>query len=331
MDSDFSTRILGAADRDALHALFEGSGRLVPQHPDYPTASSGDSARWIGVFRGEDLKMAVPLAERPGRIGMKSLQSPLFSSFGGLVQARADSSASDHKKESLWRGCLEAFHAAVAGQADRIEVVFPPGIADLRCLAWNGWTIRPHYNYVTRWKTDGEWRDRCESTVRRQAKKAEGIGLGFRVANAGSTDELKELWKVNAAKQKLDAGLAARIATLGQWLEQRGTGFVIAVHDEEGKPHAAGLFGFDESRVHYLAGASNPERRGSGAPTLLHFALLAEIERRGLSRCYDWVGANTPQVARFKRGFNPELEVLFAATLESKRWKSLQTAKSLLR
>src|SRR5690606_36503178 len=127
--------------------------------------------------------------------------------------------------------------------------------------------------------------------------------LRVRFVPAGEAASLNELWKKNAARQKLSASLSDVIESIGRWMQQAECGFIGEGADASGRVHAAGLFGYDAKRVYYLAGASDPELLGSGAPTLLHFEVLREIERRGLPLCYDWVGANTPQIVRFKRSF----------------------------
>jgi hypothetical protein len=57
--------------------------------------------------------------------------------------------------------------------------------------------------------------------------------------------------------------------------------------------------------------------------------VLEEIDRRGLARRYDWVGANTPGVAQFKRHFGPALETRFAARLVTKGDRFLGTLRAL--
>ena len=151
------------------------------------------------------------------------------------------------------------------------------------------------------------------SSTRRQMKKASRSGLRAAVRPAAETQGLRQLWYANATRQGLESDLSNVLRIAGTALQELECGFVMEVVDGNGELHAAGLFGFDEHRVYYLAGASDPEQHGSGAPTLPHTEVFAEIERRGLVRCYDWVGANTESIARFKRGFGPETEILVSA------------------
>jgi len=127
---------------------------------------------------------------------------------------------------------------------------------------------------------------------------------------ASKTEDLSKLWKINAKHQNLDPKLSSSIESLGFWLDQLDLGFVVNIEDGHGAVHASGLFGFDAHRVYYLAGASNPNFHGSGAPSFLHARAMLEIDRRELPKVYDWVGANTQNIVSFKQNFAPELEML---------------------
>ena len=300
--------------------------RYLVQRPGFAEHSALPGAgRVVGVFRGEELDLAVPFNEMRHH-GVTVWTPPFFTPFCGPLVAAGTSA-----DESFWRDRLAALHKAIPGGAESAEIVFPPALNDVRGLVWKGWDARPHYNYVTEWGQPGGWESQPESAVRRQARKARDAGLEGRVAPAGQTADLQRLWRLNAERQGLPAGLAENLARLGTWLEAEHAGFQIVIAAKSGAAHAVGLFGFDESRVYYLAGASDPEHLGSGGATLLHFEAFAEIDRLGLPRCYDWVGANTPSVAQFKKKFRPRLELLLAARRTGKKTQLAQAARRLLR
>jgi len=325
---------LGTGDMAEVEALAGrgGAATPLPCRPGFAAASAaGDGLEWFGVRAGSELRAAVPLVRRRMQAGMTALHSPLFAPFGGFLASIEPKELDALRRERFWRETFEALDGVVREAADRVEMILPPGVDDLRGLSWGGWQARPHYNYVSRWDAPGAWAEAIDSTVRRQARKAREGGLEIRVEEASRTEALAELWRRNAAKQKLDASLDRNIASIGAWLSAERCGFAAEVLGANGACESAGLFGWDGARVYYLAGASDPEALGSGAPTLLHVAVMEEIDRRGLPRCYDWVGANTPSVAQFKRKFGPELEVLFAARHESRKAKLASAAKGLLR
>lgn len=329
----WTARLLTPDDEAAHTALWEACAhRYLAQHPAFARhVTSGDErdSPHVGVFDGERLRMVVGFTVRWR--GGEHWQSPLFTSFRGPLVGAEDAALDGPAAERFWRDALAALADALPARVSSAEIIAPPGVSDLRELAWRGWQLRPHYNYVSRWEAPGGWREQMDASARRQARKAEDAGLRAVIGAANGTEPLAVLWQTNAARQRLDAQLAARFNRFGAWLAQQQSGFTARIVDGKGDVHAAALLGFDRERVYYLAGASDPAHLGSGAPTLLHAEILEEIDRRGLARCYDWVGANTPNIVRFKRGFGPRLELLFAARRVNRRTMMLETARRLLR
>jgi hypothetical protein len=328
--ASFEARLLTDADHDEWLTLWQGSRQWLAQHPGYHRAMADGSGGVIGVWSGQRLVLALPFHELHRR-GLRRWVTPLWASFGGPLVAREVGELTPDKAERFWREALGAAALCVPSSINAAEAIFAPGCVDVRGLSWHGWEARPHYNYVSEWSEPGGWRASLEGSVRRQERKALDAGLSVRVQPANATKELESLWRRNAARTRLDADLAAQAGRLGAWLASQGAGFVVEIVAADGAVHAAALVGHDAHRVYYHVGASEPDALGSGAPTLLQTAILDEIDRRGLSRCYDWVGANTPGVARFKRHFGPRLELLLAVRLQDRAVRLLETARGVLR
>ena len=314
----FGVRLLTDDDADAHRALWESSARLLPQHPGFVRAvglSTGSPV--LGVFAGTELRGAVGFSARRGK-QLRAWTNPHFAPWSGVLVSTEDAERPGAKGEKFWRDVYSAIATWKAPAADLIEMIAAPGHGDLRGLTWNGWDGRVHYNYVSRWVEEGGWRERLDSATRRQARKAEDSGIEIRFVSPKETGLLQKLWLLNAEKQSLDGNLAEGLARLGHWIAESDRGFIAAaVERDTNEWQSAALIGHDAHRVYYLVGASDPARLGTGAPTLLHREVLAEIDRRALPKCYDWVGANTPNIVRFKQGFGPELEMLAAARLVS--------------
>ncbi|MDK2971025.1 MAG: hypothetical protein PWP23_780 [Candidatus Sumerlaeota bacterium] len=326
----FTARTISDDDLPAWHALWDESPRFLAQHPGYFSFAPTRAASAFGVWSGDRLVLAIAFHLLPLR-GATMWSAPLFASFGGPLVSAATLALTGLAAERFWRDALEALDAELPASADIVEMLFPPGCHDARPLVWKGWEARPHYNYVSAWKEAGAWRHAMESSARRQERKALAAGLTPIVRNASETDGLARLWRLNAQRNKLDEELAAPLAELGAWLAREERGFLVEIANSKGEPETAALVGFDEHRVYYLAGASDPECLGSGAPTLLQTSILAEIDRRDLPKYYDWVGANTPGVARFKRHFGPELETLIAVRRTGRKARLIETGRRLLR
>lgn len=331
--SPLRARRLTAADGGALRALWESSPQWLPQHPGFGEALAGDDAARlvrVGVFDADRLRGVVSFWATRQRGATRWLGLP-FTSFGGALVAREDADLTGRAAERFWRDFLAAFGAGVGGGAARCELTLAPDCPDGRGLAWtSAWALRPHYNYVTRWQADGAaWAD-VESSVRRQARKAQAAGLAVHEDAPGAAAQLGALWLANAQRQAIDAGLREPLQRLAEWLTAGGHGFVVTTIDAAGVAHCGALVGHDARRCYYLAGASDPALRGSGAPSLQQQSIFAAIERRGLPRCYDWVGANTPAIAAFKAKFNPGLEVLIGAWRETPTLALMRAGSALL-
>lgn len=331
MSDKLTARPLAPGDHAAWRSLWDASARRLVQRPGFVQAACGEGAlRVVGVLSGERLELAVPFFVRRGR-RVTAWMSPPFSPFCGPL-VRADAFESPREGERFWRERLGALGDGVPRDAALLDLVAPPGTEDLRGLAWSGWDLRPHYNYVTEWTEDGSFAEGIESSVRRQARKAEREGLVFDSVPADDCDALLALWRATAGRQGLDAWQEANLAALARWIGEENAGWIAVVRERDGETvHAAALVGHDSERTYYLAGASDPERLGSGAPSLLQTGILEEIERRGLPRRYDWVGANTPSIARFKRHFGPRLEVLVAARRTSPRFRLMEALRATVR
>lgn len=299
-----------------LTPLWESSPRYLFHLPSYTAAVSNESIV-LGIRRGDEFVAAFFFVHQNGKLEKRWL-SPYFTPFCGPLAAR-ENYVQNSKTERFWRDCYTALNEYSPNFPGLCTFVSAPGNQDLRALQWAGWEVKPHYNYVTRWTTEGEWWEQWDNAVRRQTSKAREEGLECIVHFPGKNTVLQDLWRKNAAHQGLDETLADNLESLGNWLQQVESGFIVIVQDAAGTPHAAGLFGNDYNRVYYLAGASDPELHGSGAPSLLHARAFEEIEARNLPRVYDWVGANTDNIVTFKRKFNPTLELNLMATYRSKK------------
>lgn len=325
-------RPLSPDDDAALDALWRASPLWLPQDPGFGRAlAGGESTRLVrlGLFHEERLRGAVTFWPVRQRGSTRWLSLP-FTPFGGVLASSADCELVTRDAERLWGAMFFTLATRRGGPvAARAELTLAPGCVDARELAAAGWQLRPHYNYLTRWSADGEAWARAESNVRRQARKAQAEGIVVRGDAPEAPEHLRQLWALNASHQGLDPALGEPLVRLARWLVGEKRGFVLTAVDAESRPHAAALIGHDAHRCYYLAGASDPMRRGSGAPTLVQQVAFSTIEQAGLPRCYDWVGANTRSIAHFKTKFRPDLEVLVAASHETP-WLSFVRAGARL-
>lgn len=329
---DYSYRILTPDDLDSWQTLWKRSERymfLNWRWAEVAAAGSGEIVR-IGVFdrSGAHLLAGFAFVERKNRF-MTEWRHPAPAPFAGILCAQ------EIRSESFFRDTLAAMAQAVPARVDLVEIIFQPGVHDLRGLIWSGWEAAPHYNYVSDLTPPKPFGVAAENSVHRQAEKARRMG---RHATSGldQLPELLALWEDTRRRHRIPVYVHPDAwGALAAWIN-RGSApdlsiEVLGVREEHGAMEAGALLAKDSHRVYYLLGASQPDALGSGAPTLLHFEAAALVARKKWPLRYDWVGANTPSIAQFKKKFRPELETLMLATWKRPRRKLMEDARSALR
>jgi lipid II:glycine glycyltransferase (peptidoglycan interpeptide bridge formation enzyme) len=202
---------------------------------------------------------------------------------------------------------------------------------DIRSFQWKGFQDRASYNYQTDLSTDFNELNQYRSSTRRQIKKC--IRTGLVVKTGVLPDHFHDLWySTHMVKGRKTAFSEGQIVSFIQSLSNTGLAEIYGVFDENGKVHAAALISRDETAGYYLMGGSDVKLRKSGAASLLHHEIMVDLKNRKLSY-YDWFGGNTPEIVRFKIGFNPTLRVMTKISYSGRRagfYKWVQDGKDYL-
>jgi hypothetical protein len=179
-----------------------------------------------------------------------------------------------------------------------------PKIPDSLPFVWEGFS---QYTGYTHWledlnDTDALWRGFLEP-ARREIRKAE---KRVQIFESDDIDALLSLHERAFAQR----GLApprqrAYVRTVVEGALHAKKGRLMLARDEEGNLHAANLLVFDERSAHYLLGGSDARFRTSGAASLLMWDAIRFAA--GRSRIFDFEGSMQEPIARFFRGFNPQL------------------------
>jgi hypothetical protein len=179
-----------------------------------------------------------------------------------------------------------------------------PELGDWLPFHWAGFSQSTSY---TNWHRDLSnpeelWRGFLEAT-RREIRKAQSR---VQVVVSDDIDKLCDLHERTFARQ----GLApprerAYLRRVVEGVVRAGHGRLALALDESGIAHAANLVVFDQRSAHYLIGGSDPEHRVSGAASLLMWDAIQFAAAR--SRVFDFEGSMVEGIARFFRGFGPEL------------------------
>lgn len=323
-DLRFEARPLTDDDEAAWEALWKRSERHLALHWHWTSCAARGVGvpRRIGLFsKSGQLLAGAAFVERRGRF-RPEWHHPAPTPFGGLLCEQS------LPGESSMREIFECLSAAVARQIPQAEMILQPAIQDVRGLLWTGWTSRPHYNYVSRIDAADALQRDAENAVRRQAARAESLGMTFETG-AHILPEVLNLWDRTRQRQGVPSYIhhdcyTSFVKITGFTKEEGLSSLVAGIRDPEtGELEAGAVIGRDPKRVYYLMGASETrgEELGTGAPTVLHFRVTELMWKESGDFLYDWVGANTAPVAQFKKKFRPTLECYHRVSFKKKVFK----------
>ena len=98
--------------------------------------------------------------------------------------------------------------------------------------------------------------------------------------------------------------------------QREGKGAVLTAVDAQERPTAAAFFVWDDDRMYYLVGASDPHASGGAMSVILWHAIQLAASQRLM---FDFEGSMIPTVEKFFRGFGGRLEPYSHITDTSRR------------
>lgn len=188
----------------------------------------------------------------------------------------------------------------------RVELHLPPAWTDVRPALWHGWRAHPLYTYETDLKqaTPAYW---SENPRRIFHKAATHYRL---IEDASLAPVLARLMEASYRRHRRSPPASAtRLAPLLETLTAVGPVRLFGVQHATGQIEAAVALITQRPRAWYWLAGSVP----GPAMTVLLGHLWAQLCAEGF-RQFDFVGANTPSIAEFKRRFNPTLRLYFRLT-----------------
>jgi hypothetical protein len=281
-----------------MHEQYDDLVRESPQGSVFATSWWLDAVaegRWRAnaVEDNGEVVAAWPTVVRETRWGELHEGAPLTPFLGPLF--RREGSELKRRANEVKR--LEQLAAAFSGAA-HVEARCNPAFDYWTPLAWHGFSQTTRYT----WRL-GKLADleavfaEARENIRREVRKAHKRGVSV------SRASLRELTSLN----ERTGGAAATTRTLERVqtaAEPRGASTILGARDSDGRLHAAGYFVYDDRFAYYLLGASDPELRTSGAPSLLLWTAIEQAAERELG--FDFEGSMVRGVERFFRAFGGE-------------------------
>ena len=281
-------------------------GSIFSSHTwlDCACRATNHALHCYGLYKNDSLLAAVSGLESR-RTGFKRLTTPQLTPHGGLLFAPIPSKG-PAKLEAEWGRATQLLIAHLLEHYDQVQLSLAPAIQDVREFTWSDWNARIRYTYqMDLSDLDSLW-ERVERRTRTVIRKAEKAG--FTLQPTDDLDLFRRQYELIYAKQDggppIDPALVQSFAThaLAAGLAQPQ-----AIVSPEGDIASIVIFveGFDTLYA-WVAGA-DPAFNPSGATSLLYWRSFQQTHLKK----FDFVGANMPAIAKFKRGFGGDLVPYF--------------------
>ncbi len=196
-------------------------------------------------------------------------------------------------------------------------------LSDWQPFYWRGYRGETHYTYVLEDITNitGVY-DELKGSIRTDIRKAE---KNLVHGECEDVELFYSLCKKSFDKQGVEPPFSLEtLSKLDNELKINKLRKMYVAFDLEGNPHAALYIVYGNNSAHYLAGGSDPDKRQSGAVTLLLWKAIQDASELGLET-FDFEGSMLPSVEFAFRSFGAVQKPFFRITKYKNRFYEFLT------
>lgn len=289
--------------------------------------ATGCESRIHGCYRRGELVAAVS-GLHMSRKSLSRLVTPPLLPHGGFLHRPVDSD-NPARRESDRNSAANRLIRFLESRYASVRLTHSPELVDMREFTWAGWQVRPRYTYRLPLPADRQdlWQQ-LERRTRTVVRKAENEGYRFR--RLDDPELLRRQYELvyssspHAGPPPVESALVGRFARAAA---DAGLTEMHVVESPSGAIAAAVVFARGSHDVFAWVAGADPAFRDSGAASFLYWKFLEQTSFQH----FDFVGANIPGIALFKRGFGGDLVPYFHTEGYRSRWlKGLMSLRAAL-
>jgi len=289
--------------------------------------------RIAGCFKGDQLTggMAFTCKKKFGWI--RVMQIPYKTSFYGPVLARTETRYIS-KRESHHQGIIDPLLSFLLSENKLFSAILPPAYQDVRPFQWRGFHSGIHYTYLARLDSETDLLSMYDPSLRRQIKKGEHQEHALMAENSPERIlQAHALEQLSFRRQHLDLNYASGedFVSFILSLTEKGAAQTY-VMEHQGKAIAAQIVILDKAkkRAYYWLAGADEAYLSTGLNQLLLHKILMDLSEKGYET-FDFVGAGTESIARYKASFNFPLVPFYSVSKELGAAKLGMMIKNLIR
>lgn len=306
MATEFEARLLSEAEHEAWDAFVSRAraGTLFHRSDWVRLVADvfGRRPRILGVWRNGVLVAGCPLYERRV-LGLRFADPPVLAGYSGVLVDLPESQRAGRLSSETER-VLAALEAPLRREFARVHLVNAPDLLDARPFLWSGWSVLPRYTYRLAPASAEEHLQQFEHNVRKKIRKAQEAGLTVQQVDA--IDEVLTTYALAYRRHGTAPPVSQQVlaAVVERAIGAR-LGRAYVVRDAGGTSHGFQLLLLDRARAYALFAGADPECLRDGGFSLLLARVLGDLA--ATAHEFDFMGANTPPIAAFKRSFGGTL------------------------
>ena len=273
----------------------------------------GAPFRCVGCFKNGQLLAGVTgLVQR--RRFFTRFTTPDLTPHGGLLFTPVPGKG-PAKAEAEWNRTAALLIDHLTASYGHVQLVHTPAIGDVREFIWANWNIRIRYTYrIDLSDLDGLW-ERVERRTRTVIRKAEKGG--FQLRETTDLDLFQHQYEQIYTRQDGSPPVSATLVRqFAHQVLDADLGRAWAILSPADEVASIVIFVEDSSTAYAWIAGADPTFNPTGATSLLYWKYFQQTPLRK----FDFVGANIPPIARFKRGFGGDLVPYYAVEGFGSRW-----------
>lgn len=185
-------------------------------------------------------------------------------------------------------------------KTDKFIQYFHPEITNWLPFHWNGFEQSTRYTYVIDDMSDSDkLYDNLQGNIRREISKAKKILTVSETDDVSILHHLKEKdYESKGEEINYSQDYFERIYSM---LSKKGAGKAWLAKDVKGNVVASLLLAWDTDSAYYLAGATDPNKKNTGAMSLLMWTAI--LYASGVTNKFNFEGSMVEPIERFFRAF----------------------------
>jgi len=278
-------------------------------------AAAGGRVRRLGCFKKSRLVGGCSFIEYR-RSGFKKATTPLLTPYGGILTVPPNSSRPARIESERSKAIAELIGRPASG-FHYVQLFHSTQLGDIREFLWARWSARVLYTYLIDLSDlDRLWNGLFEKRTNNAIRKAQKSGFWVRKEDEGAA--LVDLYERIYVRQGRKPPVSVRqVAAFYEAASSADLAQMYLAVDSKGNPSSACVVVPDGNTVYAWISGADPEADRLGASSLLYWKIFEDL---GPShKWFDFVGANMPAIAKFKRGFGGVLRTYYVTERYSSR------------